>query len=268
MTRARNHNGPDSAPHDLSLAAACDESWVAAFSSVARTARRGVVEEVEGATIAATGVPLSALNLAFVLSAVSDPEATVTAVMERFEGLGVPFLLIARSDGDPALPGAASAHGLGWVGDTPGMGAEPVPGSSAAQAESLRTTPVDRRSHRDFAAVTASAFDLPLDVVMDVFGPALLEAPGVAGWVGYVDGEAAATSLAIITGDTVGVYNVATIPWLRRRGLGTHMTRLALEHGVRAGCRRAVLQASPTGRPVYGRMGFRTVATYRMHGRR
>jgi GNAT superfamily N-acetyltransferase len=253
--------------NDPALAAACDESWVAAFSMVARTARRGVVEEVEGATIAATGVTLSALNLAFVIAPVPDPHATVTAVVERFEKLGVPFLLIARSDGDPALPAAAEARGLGWVGDTPGMGAEPVPGSSEKRVESLRTVPVDRRSHRDFAAVTASAFELPLDVVQDVFGLPLLEAPGVAGWAGYVDEEAAATSVAMATGDTVGVYNVATMPWLRRRGLGTHMTRLALEHGIQAGCGRAVLQASPTGRPLYERMGFRTVATYRMFGR-
>ena len=82
-----------------------------------------------------------------------------------------------------------------------------------------------------------------------------------------MNGEAAAAALAVVTDETLGVYNVATVPWLRRRGLAGHMTRLAMEHGREAGCRRAVLQASPLGKSLYERMDFRTVTRYRMFGR-
>jgi hypothetical protein len=57
----------------------------------------------------------------------------------------------------------------------------------------------------------------------------------------------------------VGIYGVATPPDARGRGYGEAMTWAATL------CRPdlpATLQASPMGRPVYDRMGYRTVAEF------
>jgi predicted acetyltransferase len=59
------------------------------------------------------------------------------------------------------------------------------------------------------------------------------------------------------------VYNIATVEGARRRGYGTAMTvRVALD-GRAAGCDVAALQASEMGRPIYERLGYRTVVRYR-----
>jgi ribosomal protein S18 acetylase RimI-like enzyme len=60
-----------------------------------------------------------------------------------------------------------------------------------------------------------------------------------------------------------GVYNIATHPAARGRGVGTAVTAAAVEAGRSWGCDRVVLQASPMGESLYRKMGFRTVVTYR-----
>jgi predicted acetyltransferase len=64
------------------------------------------------------------------------------------------------------------------------------------------------------------------------------------------------------TGRTIGVYSIATIPSARRHGYGAAMTARVVADGARDGCDVAILQASPMGRPIYERLGFRTVVTY------
>jgi ribosomal protein S18 acetylase RimI-like enzyme len=56
-----------------------------------------------------------------------------------------------------------------------------------------------------------------------------------------------------------GVYNVATDPAYRRRGLGKLMTTVAMRHAVDLGYHVAVLGASDMGRGVYERLGYRDI---------
>jgi GNAT superfamily N-acetyltransferase len=64
------------------------------------------------------------------------------------------------------------------------------------------------------------------------------------------------------TGNTIGVYNVATVPPARRRGYGEQITRRITDDAVLAGCDVATLQASDMGKPIYERLGYRTVVEY------
>jgi len=61
---------------------------------------------------------------------------------------------------------------------------------------------------------------------------------------------------------TIGVYSIATIESARRRGYGAAMTARVMADGVVAGWDVAALQASEMGRPIYERLGFRTVVRY------
>ena len=78
-----------------------------------------------------------------------------------------------------------------------------------------------------------------------------------------VDGEWACVALTLRLGGDVSVQYVATDPAFRRRGLAGHVLRAALTDARADGLRTATLQASPDGRGVYERLGFRTVATLR-----
>jgi predicted GNAT family acetyltransferase len=67
------------------------------------------------------------------------------------------------------------------------------------------------------------------------------------------------TGFGVRTGNTIGVYNIATLEMARRRGYGAAMTARVVADGAADGCDVAILQASEMGRPIYERLGFRTV---------
>ena len=91
----------------------------------------------------------------------------------------------------------------------------------------------------------------------------LLDRPECVVYVGYADGgPEPSPGLGWRTGRTVGVYSIATIESARRRGYGAAMTAHVVADGVVAGCDVAALQASELGRPIYERLGFRTVVRY------
>jgi ribosomal protein S18 acetylase RimI-like enzyme len=64
------------------------------------------------------------------------------------------------------------------------------------------------------------------------------------------------------TGDTGGVYSVATPPEFRARGFAAAVTGHATNHLFELGAARVVLQASKLGYGVYERLGFTTYDHY------
>ncbi len=89
--------------------------------------------------------------------------------------------------------------------------------------------------------------------------------PAVALFVGYVDGRPAATSRLACFGRVTEITGVTTVSELRRRGYGTAMTWAAIAEGAQRGCTAAMLTATAMGYPVYVRMGFRPVCTFRTY---
>jgi GNAT superfamily N-acetyltransferase len=90
----------------------------------------------------------------------------------------------------------------------------------------------------------------------------LLDRPDCVVYVGYANGDPVVSGLGWRSGRTIGVYSIATIASARRRGYGATMTARVVADGALAGCDIAALQASEMGRPIYERLGFRTVITY------
>lgn len=80
-----------------------------------------------------------------------------------------------------------------------------------------------------------------------------LEDTRLHAWVGRVDGQAVAGSMAFVDAGLVGVTFVATLPDRRGRGYGAALTWAAT---LAAPALPAVLVASDPGRPVYERMGY------------
>jgi len=83
-------------------------------------------------------------------------------------------------------------------------------------------------------------------------------------YVGRLTNEPVSTASFFLTPGVAGIYFVSTSPELRRRGLGTAMTRHAMREARTLGCTTAVLGSSPMGYSVYRRLGFDEVFRYRM----
>lgn len=84
-------------------------------------------------------------------------------------------------------------------------------------------------------------------------------------YIGRLDGAPVATSAMVLDAGVAGVYAVATLPEARQRGIGRAMSVAALVDARAAGCRVAVLQASPAGYPIYRKIGFTEIASYDLH---
>ena len=89
--------------------------------------------------------------------------------------------------------------------------------------------------------------------------------PNVAVLVGYVAGEAVATSRVSGHGEVADIMGVVTHVAHRRRGYGTAMTWAAVGAAREMGCSAYLLTATEMGYPVYVKMGFTPFCTLRSY---
>jgi ribosomal protein S18 acetylase RimI-like enzyme len=175
-------------------------------------------------------------------------------------------------------------HGLRHTTDLPGMVAEKVrpPTRRLPEIEIRRVR--DRRTGDDFRGIGSVCFHVPLVWFNEVFDQDSVW-DRFAAYVGYVDGEPVSTAATVASGDTmgagpdagrgpapqpcgdtIGVYNVATLPDHQRHGYGEAVMRHALAEAERERpSRPVVLQSTEAGLRLYERMGFRTVARFSVY---
>lgn len=89
--------------------------------------------------------------------------------------------------------------------------------------------------------------------------------PDVALFTGAVNGQVIATARLTCLGAIAEITGVVTEPGQRRRGIGTAMTWAAIAAGAARGCTSATLTATEMGYPVYLKMGFQPVCTFRTY---
>ena len=249
------------------LAALEHEDWIAYVTGVASCTGRSEVTREDGVVTLLTGLPMDWFNQ--VLIEREDASASgVLAGVARARERGDHFVVRLREGIDDRFIPALAQAGLapaGTAASIPGMVAFPIDRGTIAEA----TAP-----ELEIGRVTdAAGIDAHRHAVSAGFGsdPAvawgttctdLLDRPECVVYVGYVHGTPVVSGLGWRTGRTVGVYSIATTESARRRGYGAAMTARVVADGVRTGCDVAALQASEMGRPIYERLGFRTVVRY------
>lgn len=252
--------------HD-ELVALEHENWIAYLTGVVSCTSRAQVTRAGGVVTVLTGLPMDWFSQVLIERDEATP-AGVLAGVAQARARGDHFVARLREGIDDRLILTLTEAGLANAGDetsTPGMVAFPIrdqvlAAQSAPELEIRRVTDVAGiDAHRQ--AMTAGFGSDPA-VAAGTACPDLLDRPECVVYVGYADGDPVVSGLGWRTGRTVGVYSIATIPSARRRGYGAAMTARVMADGVAAGCDVAALQASEMGRPIYERLGFRTVVQY------
>lgn len=242
-------------------------NWIAYLTGVASCASRTTVTRAGGVVTLLTGLPSDWFNQILIERDEATRPDLLSAIDEARAG-AEPFVVRLRSDIDDRFSPTLIQAGMEAMGKehaTPGMVAFPIDhdGIAKQMAPGLEIRQV----------IDATGIDAHRWVVAAGFGfdPVLANGTACLGvldrsecvvYVGYANGAPVASGLGWRTGRTIGVYSIATIPSGRRRGYGAAMTARVVADGVLAGCDVAALQASEMGRPIYERLGFRTVVRY------
>lgn len=139
-----------------------------------------------------------------------------------------------------------------------------TPSEPRHQASAFTIEPVfDRQTLGEWTKVLCEGFAAP-----QAFGEAFADLAETIGlgpdspfrhFLARVDGQAAATCSIFFGAGVAGIYDVATLPACRRRGVAGVVTHAALGEASAAGCRMAILHSSAMGASVYRRAGFRDV---------
>jgi GNAT superfamily N-acetyltransferase len=232
----------------------------AAWTRHARTSGAGLVERFDGILVTLTGLPDDTLNVAFAEHAPVDAADAVARVDAWFTAHGRRIGLDLVRGRDPGVERAAGAAGLRVIVSRPAM-AVAVTGPVAPGAVEVVRVGDDRDLHR-LRSVQSRVFGLDPTVASRFLSGDLLRDPGYRAFLAVVDGEVAGSSSIHLDGGAAGVFGVATLPGMRRRGVGTALTGRCLTEAADAGADLAWLQSTPDGRSVYERLGFSVVADW------
>jgi GNAT superfamily N-acetyltransferase len=225
-----------------------------------------VVRRDRGVVLVSVPLPVRIFNQVFLERDDADPEA-LTAAVETMRERGAPYVVDLRAGTDDRWRPQLEDLGLSLISPEPwmpGMALYPLPPRGSVpvpEGLDIRVA-TDESGLDDHISAAAAGFGMPVEWLRSVAVPALLSDPAITVYAGYADGEAVVAGLGHRTGDTIGIYDIATVESARRRGYGAAMTMRIVDDAAAAGCDVAILQASDMGLPIYERLGFRTVVEY------
>ena len=219
-----------------------------------------------------TGVPHPALNgVCRANLAPDEVHDRIDEVLAWFTRQRIPMLWWIGPATQPADLGTyLETHGLTRVEDVPGMAVDLRAIAVHVDAPPDLTIQIvdDTALLAHWNRIVAICFEIPLafeGATRRIFGS--LGLGHDASWRHYIAllrGVPVATSSLFLGTESAGIYCVATLPEVRRQGIGRAMTLAALHDARARGYRIAILQASALGHSVYHRLGFRDYCTYHL----
>jgi GNAT superfamily N-acetyltransferase len=246
----------------VDVLAAADRNMRLAWERLAQATPVQEVRPLAGAVELSTGIPLGLFNPVFAFDPITDPDALVDAVL----ALDHPFVLYFRDEDNAPLGDVCDARDeLIEHYRPPLMVLTREPAAPVTLPDGLEIEEVTLDRLGDLAHVLATGFGMPPELTAMVATPAFLELESFTSYLATLDGVAVSTAACFDDAHGMrGIYNVATVPDARGRGIGAAVTAAA--------CRWSpgdvvVLQSSAEGRPVYERLGFDTPTCYRQYER-
>ena len=239
-------------------------NYVHALSRIGGLGPLGETEQVGPFHCINAGIGVSRFNIAVPVEPVNDARRAVKDVISWFGGRGLNVRFDMRGKQDSALIAASTVEKFQFWWREPVMLLDPLPPTMEipAEMELLEVLgPEDRDLYCrvDAEEYSDQAFQLGMVSVA-------AHMPGVSMHLGLVGGEPVARSMAIRTGDVVGVHNVYVAPSQRQRGYGAAITAVAIEAGRQSGAMAACLQSTEAAFSMYRKMGFEHIDDYVVMG--
>jgi len=230
------------------------------------------LHERDGALWVQTPVPVLPYNMVLRFQGRPDDESAIDGIFAGFEERGVPFLWFVHPTASPAdLPERLRGRGFeegdlltGMVADLQEVPPlpEPPPG-----VELVEVTP--EHAFSPFIEFVANRWQVPESARPTLRGIAETFRFGAAGspnraWLAVRDGLPLAKAVTHDSSDCVGLYGMVTRAEARGLGLGRLVCVKALTEARRRGHRLAVLHATAMAVSLYGAVGFRREAPFRV----
>lgn len=208
----------------------------------------GVVASVSPAT------PDRSLFNAVVPDTLRALETAYSELAATYAEAGVRAFTVWVGPGDAALAAFLAAQGH-VLDSRPLAMAAPMEEISIPPAGDLAWS--ESRDIQLIGRINDEAYGFP----PPAFAAALTRWPSDAGWRGYVaelEGRPVACAMVYESADgDCGVTGVASLPDARGRNIAGRLLGCALDSAKKRGATSTSLQASPLGRPVYAKMGYR-----------
>jgi ribosomal protein S18 acetylase RimI-like enzyme len=194
----------------------------------------------------------------------ADADAAIAAVIARGRSKDVPLVWWTGPATTPAdLGERLVAAGFTHAGEAPGMAADlfDLPGDLQAPSGLEVRQVAEAETLRHWCIAMAAGYEMPPafgDIYYDCLISLGLEPQAPAHhYLGLLDGEPVASATLFLAAGVAGVYDVATVPAARRKGIGAALTVRPLRDAAAAGYRVGILHSSATGFSLYRRLGFR-----------
>ena len=242
-------------------ARAVEEAWAAAWASLSASPDepRCVVDDLpDYLRVYTPSAPDMLLNLVMRYSSEGPVTAgTVEQVIAPYRRNHLPFQWWLTRDAEPAgLREQLRAIGMRtWGGSTSMMldlaAARPPYPALPADVELGRVA--TQEDARDVLRVTCDVFMLPWQAT----GRWTVTNPRFTSYLARWNGRCVSALTTTYANGVVLIFNVATLPQTRRRGVAGNLVLAALRDAQAAGCMQAALTATHEARRLYEELGFR-----------
>jgi GNAT superfamily N-acetyltransferase len=211
-----------------------------------------------GVAMVLSGEPLADLNYLTVDNGEQDTVEAFRGFVEYADGLDVPFAAMLMP---AAVSGATStceqlglAHATDWpvmVCDAAAVEDHPLPGVTVKRLES-------EEDHAGFTEVLASAFHMPPESVARAMPISLFDSASNDVYLAEYEGRVQSTVSVTRHGEITGIWAMGTLQEAMGKGIGKALLSRAMCTARDAGAKWFFLGATPSGYPLYVRLGYET----------
>jgi ribosomal protein S18 acetylase RimI-like enzyme len=213
----------------------------------------------EDCAVVFSGEPHAAMNMIIARLGAETEDVLLTSAA-RARRCGHPALALIAQEGAAEAPVSASACGYTHAGQMPLMvlRKDALPG--AAHTCELVPAVDDPLISRAIALRSEGRYSI--ESMKRTVNPSMIVDPTVEIFVGISRDDAVSTLTVTASGNTAGIWFMATAESRRRQGFGRSLLSQAIALYRNRGIERFYLSATEAGKAMYASLGFQTIGTW------